>query len=78
MVLHNPHQPDLLSNHVQWQHWLHADVGFRSYLDNVAESIRDWTTEQEAKYEAEQLRKEVESAMLEDDEAKKKEEAAAK
>ncbi|XP_034020018.1 sperm-associated antigen 17 [Thalassophryne amazonica] len=32
-----------------WDTFLHTDVGFRKYLEHVADSISDWTKEQEVK-----------------------------
>ncbi|XP_031140996.1 sperm-associated antigen 17 isoform X4 [Sander lucioperca] len=39
-----------------WDVALHTDVKFRTYLEHVADSISDWTKEEELKREAMQLR----------------------
>ncbi|XP_053360671.1 sperm-associated antigen 17 [Clarias gariepinus] len=41
VVCHNPMSPER-SSRGSWEVSLHTDVRFRSYLENVAESIRDW------------------------------------
>jgi Ulp1 family protease len=39
----------------------------RNYLEHVSESIAEWTTAEEAKYQAEQLRRELEKLQKEED-----------
>ncbi|KAF4072737.1 hypothetical protein AMELA_G00266190 [Ameiurus melas] len=42
VICHNPMSPER-SSRGSWEVSLHTDVRFRSYLENVAESIRDWS-----------------------------------
>ncbi|XP_029382247.1 sperm-associated antigen 17 [Echeneis naucrates] len=52
---HNPMSPHLQSEE-HWDVTLHTDVKFRKYLEHVADTIADWTREEELKREAIQLR----------------------
>ncbi|XP_076445026.1 sperm-associated antigen 17-like isoform X2 [Babylonia areolata] len=70
LVLHNPYNTEL-QNHVDWHTELHSNVGFRNYLEYVAESIADWLKEKEAEYQAHLLSTEVEK-MRQDDESDSK------
>lgn len=58
-VFHCPMNKKLQASE-SWSTSLHSDVGFRNYLEYVSESIQDWTKDEEAKYQAEQLKKELE------------------
>ncbi|XP_038079367.1 sperm-associated antigen 17-like isoform X2 [Patiria miniata] len=60
VVMHNPVGPDL-KNHEPWSAKLHSNVGFRNYMEHVADHIKDWTAEEEEKYQAEVRRKEEEA-----------------
>ncbi|KAI1885165.1 hypothetical protein AGOR_G00217380 [Albula goreensis] len=51
VVCHNPMSPQR-QNSEHWDMALHTDVGFRKYLEHVAESISDWTNQEEAKKQA--------------------------
>ncbi|RUS91851.1 hypothetical protein EGW08_000422 [Elysia chlorotica] len=78
LVLYNPFGAEL-HNHVDWHKELHSNMGFRNYLDCVAESISEWLKEKEAEYQAHVLSKEVESINKEEEEkAKAAEKADAK
>ncbi|RVE60620.1 hypothetical protein OJAV_G00182680 [Oryzias javanicus] len=48
---HNPMNPDRQSQEF-WDVALHTDVKFRKYLEHVADTIADWTREEESKKEA--------------------------
>ncbi|XP_010789218.1 sperm-associated antigen 17-like, partial [Notothenia coriiceps] len=52
---HNPMSPYRQCKEF-WDVALHTDVKFRKYLEHVAESISDWTKEEELKRETMQLR----------------------
>ena len=39
--MHNPCDKSMY-NKISWSGWLHSDVGFRSYLQNVANDIKEW------------------------------------
>ncbi|XP_009878228.1 PREDICTED: sperm-associated antigen 17 [Charadrius vociferus] len=65
MVLHNPMNQYRLCQET-WDIALHSNVGFRSYLELVANSIEDWVKEEEAKYQEEKVAKEIESLKLEE------------
>ncbi|XP_033741247.1 sperm-associated antigen 17-like isoform X1 [Pecten maximus] len=67
LVLHNPSSLEL-QNHVDWHTELHCNLGFRNYMECVAESIADWNQEEEAKYQAVLLSKEL-VKMRDDEEA---------
>ncbi|KAJ8247188.1 hypothetical protein GJAV_G00259760 [Gymnothorax javanicus] len=48
VICHNPMSPQHQSKEL-WDAALHTDVGFRKYLAHVAESISDWTNQEEAR-----------------------------
>ncbi|XP_010889422.4 sperm-associated antigen 17 [Esox lucius] len=50
LVCHNPMNSQRQCKEL-WEVSLHTDVGFRMYLEHVAESISDWTREEEAKWQ---------------------------
>ncbi|KAM9277713.1 LOW QUALITY PROTEIN: sperm-associated antigen 17 [Cariama cristata] len=50
MVLHNPMNQYRLCQET-WDITLHSNVGFRNYLELVANSIEDWVKEEEVKYQ---------------------------
>nr|XP_030122486.3 sperm-associated antigen 17 [Taeniopygia guttata] len=54
MVFHNPMNQHRLSQET-WNIALHSNVGFRSYLEVVADSVEDWVKEEEAKYQKEKM-----------------------
>ncbi|KAM6098835.1 sperm-associated antigen 17 [Theristicus caerulescens] len=64
MVLHNPMNQYRLCQET-WNVALHSNVGFRNYLELVANSIEDWVKEEEVKYQEEKMAKETESLKLE-------------
>ncbi|XP_042644440.1 sperm-associated antigen 17 isoform X3 [Tyto alba] len=64
VVLHNPMNQYRLCQET-WDIALHSDVGFRSYLELVANSIEDWVKEEEVKHQEERMAKEIESHKLE-------------
>ncbi|XP_010295457.1 PREDICTED: sperm-associated antigen 17, partial [Phaethon lepturus] len=64
MVLHNPMNQYRLCQET-WDIALHSNVGFRNYLELVANSIEDWVKEEEVKYKEEKIAKEIESHKLE-------------
>nr|XP_015219983.1 PREDICTED: sperm-associated antigen 17 isoform X3 [Lepisosteus oculatus] len=51
LVFHNPMNQQRQSREF-WDMALHSDVGFRNYLENVADSICDWVREEEVKRRA--------------------------
>ncbi|XP_037990699.1 sperm-associated antigen 17 isoform X2 [Motacilla alba alba] len=54
MVFHNPMNQHRLSQET-WNIALHSNVGFRSYLELVANLIEDWVKGEEAKYQKEKM-----------------------
>ncbi|XP_051634586.1 sperm-associated antigen 17 isoform X8 [Manacus candei] len=54
MVFHNPMNQCRLCQET-WDIALHSNVGFRNYLELVANSIEDWVREEEAKYQEEKM-----------------------
>ncbi|XP_050750257.1 sperm-associated antigen 17 [Gymnogyps californianus] len=64
MVLHNPMNQYRLCQET-WDIALHSNVGFRNYLELVANSIEDWVKEEEVKYQEEKMAKEIDSLKLE-------------
>ncbi|XP_071617247.1 sperm-associated antigen 17 isoform X2 [Heliangelus exortis] len=64
MVLHNPMNQYRLCQDT-WNIALHSNVGFRSYLELVANSIEDWVKEEEVKYQEAKMAKEIEALKLE-------------
>ncbi|PKK30587.1 sperm associated antigen 17 [Columba livia] len=64
IVFHNPMNQYHLCQET-WDIALHSNVGFRNYLELVANSIEDWVKEEEIKYQEEKLAKEIESLKLE-------------
>ena len=59
LVFSNPFDEASLSNHEEWTIKLHSDVGFRNYLEKIYEMIIEWTRDEEAKYQANLVTKEV-------------------
>ncbi|XP_072182655.1 sperm-associated antigen 17 [Excalfactoria chinensis] len=58
MVLHNPVDQNRLCRET-WDVALHSNVGFRNYLELVANSIEDWVKEEEVKYQEEKMSREI-------------------
>ncbi|OXB76247.1 UNVERIFIED_CONTAM: hypothetical protein H355_014655 [Colinus virginianus] len=58
MVLHNPMNQNRLCQET-WDVALHSNVGFRNYLELVANSIEDWVKEEEVKYQEEKIAREI-------------------
>ncbi|XP_027509112.1 sperm-associated antigen 17 isoform X12 [Corapipo altera] len=56
MVFHNPMNQYRLCQET-WDIALHSNVGFRNYLELVANSIEDWVREEEAKYQEKKMGK---------------------
>ncbi|KAF2981635.1 hypothetical protein EK904_001097, partial [Melospiza melodia maxima] len=54
MVFHNPMNQHRQSQET-WNIALHSNVGFRNYLELVANLIEDWVKEEEAKYQKEKM-----------------------
>ncbi|XP_078415737.1 sperm-associated antigen 17 [Cetorhinus maximus] len=63
LVLHNPMNKQRQCNQ-SWETALHSNVGFRNYLEYVADSISDWMNKEEAKYQSELAAKELELLKL--------------
>uniref|UniRef100_A0A8B9E807 Sperm associated antigen 17 n=1 Tax=Anser cygnoides TaxID=8845 RepID=A0A8B9E807_ANSCY len=63
MVLHNP-MNQYRSCQETWDVALHSNVGFRNYLELVANSVEDWVKEEEVKYQEEKLAREIEALKL--------------
>ncbi|XP_052373322.1 sperm-associated antigen 17 isoform X2 [Oncorhynchus keta] len=59
IVCHNPMSPQRQCKEL-WDMALHTNVGFRKYLEHVANSISDWTEEEEVKWRALQAKREAE------------------
>ncbi|KAM6168270.1 sperm-associated antigen 17 [Erethizon dorsatum] len=58
LVFHNPMNMQRL--HCEyWNIALHSNVGFRNYLELVAESIQDWITKEEALYQEAKMAEEI-------------------
>ncbi|XP_055971601.1 sperm-associated antigen 17 [Sorex fumeus] len=58
LVFHNP--MNMKRMHCEkWKAALHSNVGFRNYLELVAESIQDWITKEEAKYQESKMTEEI-------------------
>ncbi|XP_060736823.1 sperm-associated antigen 17 [Tachysurus vachellii] len=53
IICHNPMSSER-SSRESWEVFLHTDVRFRSYLENVAESIRDWSRAEEERQQQQQ------------------------
>ncbi|XP_069491855.1 sperm-associated antigen 17 isoform X1 [Ambystoma mexicanum] len=62
LVLHNP-MSQLRQCQESWDMALHSNVGFRNYLEHVAESISPWTSMEETKYQEEKMAKELLEAL---------------
>ncbi|KAM6309773.1 sperm-associated antigen 17 [Podargus strigoides] len=60
LVFHNP-MNQYRSCQETWDIALHSNVGFRNYLELVANSIEDWVKEEEVKYQEGKMAKEAES-----------------
>ncbi|XP_052558893.1 sperm-associated antigen 17 [Tympanuchus pallidicinctus] len=58
MVLHNPMNQNRLCRET-WDVALHSNVGFRNYLELVANSIEDWVKEEEVKYQEKRMAREI-------------------
>ncbi|KAL6459422.1 hypothetical protein MHYP_G00328940 [Metynnis hypsauchen] len=59
IICHNPMSPQRSSREC-WEVALHTDVGFRNYLEHVAERIRDWTIAEEQKHQEQKQQRETE------------------
>ncbi|XP_062303432.1 sperm-associated antigen 17 isoform X2 [Osmerus eperlanus] len=57
IICHNPMSPQRQCKEL-WDVALHTDVGFRKYLEHVADSISDWTKEEEVKWLAAEVERE--------------------
>ncbi|XP_030060893.1 sperm-associated antigen 17 [Microcaecilia unicolor] len=60
LVLHNP-MDQLHQSQTSWDMALHSNVGFRNYMDFVADSISDWICAEELKYQEQKRAKELEA-----------------
>ncbi|XP_048067291.1 sperm-associated antigen 17 isoform X1 [Megalobrama amblycephala] len=63
VICHNPMSPQR-SYKEFWDASLHTDVGFRNYLEHVADSISEWTRQEEEKWQMEQEKKEAERTPI--------------
>ncbi|XP_016389993.1 sperm-associated antigen 17 [Sinocyclocheilus rhinocerous] len=59
VICQNPMSPQRSCKEF-WDASLHTDVGFRNYLEYVADSISEWTKQEEEKWQMEQEKKEAE------------------
>ncbi|KAM3857607.1 sperm-associated antigen 17-like [Diretmus argenteus] len=66
IICHNPIGPQRQCKEF-WDTALHTDVGYRKYLDHVADTISDWTREEETKRKAKELRHPSPSESLKGD-----------
>ena len=71
LVFSNPYDETTLTNNEDWTIKLHSNVGFRNYLEKIYEMIVDWTRDEEAKYQANLVAKEVEKIRSESMEREK-------
>ncbi|XP_054547742.1 sperm-associated antigen 17 isoform X2 [Talpa occidentalis] len=58
LVFHNP----MNMHRLHWEYWntaLHSNVGFRNYLELVANSIQDWIVKEEAIYQESRMAEEI-------------------
>ncbi|XP_029433840.1 sperm-associated antigen 17 isoform X2 [Rhinatrema bivittatum] len=60
IVLHNP-MNQFYQSKESWDMALHSNVGFRNYVEFVADSIADWVTAEELKYQEQKKIKELEA-----------------
>lgn len=65
IIFSNPYDETSLSNHEEWVIKLHSNVGFRNYLEKIYDMIIDWTRDEEAKYQASLVAKEVDKFWAE-------------
>ncbi|XP_077080311.1 sperm-associated antigen 17 [Siphateles boraxobius] len=63
IICHNPMSPQRSCKEF-WDTSLHTDVGFRDYLEYVADSISEWTRQEEEKWQMEQEKKEAERTPI--------------
>lgn len=71
LVFSNPYDESSLSNNEDWTIKLHSNVGFRNYLEKIYDMIVEWTRDEEAKYQASLVAKEVEKIRSESVEREK-------
>uniref|UniRef100_F7DM61 Sperm associated antigen 17 n=1 Tax=Monodelphis domestica TaxID=13616 RepID=F7DM61_MONDO len=62
LVFHNPMNVQRLSCE-KWEISLHSNVGFRNYLELVADSIQEWVIQEEAKYQENKMAEEIALAL---------------
>ncbi|XP_054125862.1 sperm-associated antigen 17 [Melozone crissalis] len=72
MVFHNPMNQHRQSQET-WNIALHSNVGFRNYLELVANLIEDWVKEEEAKYQKEKMGSTTEPENVIESQSKKEE-----
>ncbi|XP_055023578.2 sperm-associated antigen 17 [Misgurnus anguillicaudatus] len=63
VICHNLMSPQRTCKEI-WNASLHTDVGFRNYLEYVSDSIREWTEQEDEKWQMEQERKEEERTFI--------------
>lgn len=76
LIFSNPYDESTLSNHQDWVIKLHSNVGFRNYLEKIYDMIIDWTRDEEAKYQASLVAKEVDKFWMQSVESIPKESAS--
>ena len=59
LAFSNPFDEHSLCNNDEFSIKLHSDVGFRNYLEKIYDMIIEWTRDEEAKYQASLVAKEV-------------------
>lgn len=59
LVFSNPFDDTALANNEEFSIKLHSDVGFRNYLEKISDMIVDWTRDEEAKYQASLVARDV-------------------
>lgn len=59
LVFSNPFDEHSLVNNEDFSVKLHSDVGFRNYLEKIYDMIIEWTRDEEAKYQASLVAKDV-------------------
>jgi len=60
LAFSNPHDENSLVNSEEFSVKLHSNVGFRNYLEKIYDMIIEWTRDEEAKYQASLVAKDVE------------------
>lgn len=60
LAFSNPFDEHSLTNNEEFSVKLHSNVGFRNYLEKIYDMIIEWTRDEEAKYQASLIARDVE------------------